>query len=443
MGGKIGVSSQQGVGTSFHFDMPLGLATEAPRDIKDLSVYLKGVRALIVDDIEMNLAVLSRQLRGFGMESTGVRDGFDALAELERAHEQGRPYQIVFLDQMMPGMSGDTVCTRIRAMPHMAGIKLVSISSAGLGARASTARIYDDRLDKPLKHRDLITCLAKLYQSTAAAPANDLVGDFERPVAQAPVVRRKLRVLLAEDNKINQKFALAILAKAEHTVDAVENGRAAVEAVQRADYDVVLMDVQMPVMDGEEATRQIRGLPSPKNHIPIIALTAHAMNGAREHCLAVGMDDYISKPIDRSVLLAKLDAIAGGCAPDSTSDMAAAPMSGVSTVDLNQLEALRKILPSGAFAEHISLLLEMFMPSVDGIGVAIQSRNLTDGAKLAHDLVSAAGNYGAKQVSELARELEQACRRSEAGAAAELYAKLRPAAETAATILQGFRRNAA
>jgi signal transduction histidine kinase/DNA-binding response OmpR family regulator len=443
MGGEIGASSQQGVGTCFDFVMPLKFAAETPRDLEDPAKYLKGVRALIVDDIEMNLTLLARQLRSLGMEATGVKNGFDALAAVERACKKGTPYQIVFLDQLMPGMSGDNVGNEIRAMPEMAGTRLVCISSSGQRARPGAAVIYDDRLDKPLRHRDLIACLTKLYQSTNVGPANDLGTVFERLVEEQRPAQRTLRILLAEDNKINQKFALAILSKAQHAVDIVENGREAIEAVQRASYDVVLMDIQMPVMDGEEATRQIRNLPLPRSRIPIIAMTAHAMTGARERCLAVGMDDYISKPIERSILLAKLDEIAGRHVADIAHDMPPPRPVEATNMELYRLEELRDMLPTKVFRQHISSLLEIFMPSVDGIGAAIRFNNLTDGAKLAHDLVSSAGNYGAKQVSDLARELEQACRRSEAGAAAALYAKLRPAAETAVAILQEFERNAA
>jgi signal transduction histidine kinase/CheY-like chemotaxis protein/HPt (histidine-containing phosphotransfer) domain-containing protein len=443
MGGEIGVSSQEGIGTSFHFDVGMAYATEPARDTLNLVEQLKGIRALIVDDIEMNLTVLSRQLRGFGMESTSVKDGFDALAEVERAWQKGKPYEIMFLDQMMPGMSGDTVAARIRAMDHSVAIKIVMVSSSG-SQSPETAKYYDDRLAKPLKHRDLVNCLTKLYTGAPATGTNSDGRSGDAGTAESPQqMPEGLHVLLAEDNKINQKFATAILTKARHTVDAVENGRLAVEAVQRENYDVVLMDIQMPVMDGEEATRQIRALPPPKNRIPIIALTAHAMSGARERCLEVGMDDYVSKPIDSAILLAKLNAIALAPAVPLPLPEKPSARSTESGIDLSQLEALREYLPPGALAEQLSLLLQVFMPSVDGIGAALQSGNFADGAKLAHDLVSSAGNYGARQVSGLARELENACRHSEGEAATGLYAKLRPAAELAASTFQEWEHLAA
>ena len=439
MGGEIGVSSQVGVGTSFHFDIGLGLAAEPARDTFNLSEQLKGLRALIVDDIEMNLAVLSRQLRAFGMEFKCVSDGFDALAELERAAQRAKPYQIVFLDQMMPGMSGDTVASRIKAMPLAKGIKMVLVSSAG--NQDAGENLYDSILEKPLKHRDLVNCLTKIYARDVATAAPGARSTPKTGKNESAAAGQPLRVLLAEDNKINQKFAMAILSKASYVIDAVENGRDAVEAVRNGHYDVVLMDVQMPEMDGEEATRQIRALPQPKNRTYVIALTAHAMAGARERCLGVGMDDYISKPIDGRLLLDKLAAIGptkfvADHVP-ATGDPLDSPQADI---DLGQLEALRTFLPPGAFAEQLSLLLKMFMPNIDGIGDALQSDDMNLGARLAHDLVSIAGNYGVIRVSQLARKLEQACKRLEPAVAADLYAELRPAAASAVKVLESAGR---
>ena len=237
-----------------------------------------------------------------------------------------------------------------------------------------------------------------------------------------------MKILLAEDNKINQKYIVGVLGKTNHTVDVVENGHQAVNAVRRSDYEVVLMDVQMPDLDGEQATKQIRALPSAKRDVLIIALTAHAMTGAREKCLAAGMNDYLSKPISSAVLIAKLDSIAGSTVVAFEGAPAAVPGQ---TFDIARLEALRDILSPSAFSEQLSLLIETFAPAVERIGAYLQEGNLKYGASEAHDLAGIAGSYGAVRVSELASELEAACRSLDSGGAADRFAELKPAAQEA------------
>jgi CheY-like chemotaxis protein len=267
----------------------------------------------------MNLEILSRQLGGLGMEVSRCIDAFDALAMVERAWHRGNPYHVIFIDQLMPGLSGEMLAKRIRSIDGLVETKLVLNSSAAQhGRNAEATKFLDAIIDKPIRQRDLLACLARLYadqswseQSVAKNPAVEVSPprvSTDGPDDQTCL--GGLRILLAEDNKINQKFALALLGRAGHRIDIVENGRQAVDAVLRSDYDLVLMDAQMPEMDGIAATKLIRALPAPKCRIPIIALTAHAMSGAREEYLEVGMDDYISKPIQPAILLGKLDEIA-------------------------------------------------------------------------------------------------------------------------------------
>jgi signal transduction histidine kinase/CheY-like chemotaxis protein len=321
MGGHIEVTSRQGQGSSFSFEIPLEVTTASPVDRSTLHTQLKGVRALAVDDVEMNLEIVSRQLAGLGMEIVCREDGFEALAELERAWHRGNPYDIVFLDQMMPGLSGEKLAERIRAIPVLADTKLVLISSSGDSRRKETASLFDARLDKPLRHRDLLNCLARFYtderrtedeNAMPAAQTPDVTGKGTETVSEtiAPI-----RILMAEDNRINQLFASALLTKAGHKVDLVANGHQAVDAVRDGDYDVVLMDIQMPELDGVQATIQIRALPAPKSKTHIIALTANAMSGAKEQYLGAGFDDYITKPINPSLLLAKLAELSSKARP--------------------------------------------------------------------------------------------------------------------------------
>jgi PAS domain S-box-containing protein len=319
MGGRIGVASTVGAGSTFWFEIPLAAAhTPRIRSMAESLGSLKGLRALAIDDIGLNLEIISRQLRCFGLEVTPISEPFDGLAEAERAWHRGKAYDIIFLDQMMPGMSGETLAGRLRAMPGLAEAKVVLVSSAGLeGGRNGGARLFDAIIDKPVRHRDLLQCLGRLYGTGSEANPVEtvpggVVGETPNPAPvepEAPSGPVSLRVLLAEDHKVNQQFALAVLSAGGHVADLAENGLEAVEAVRRVDYDVILMDVQMPECDGMEATRRIRALPSPKCDVPIIALTADAMSGSKEQYVAAGMDDYLSKPVKPLELLSKLDEV--------------------------------------------------------------------------------------------------------------------------------------
>jgi CheY-like chemotaxis protein/nitrogen-specific signal transduction histidine kinase len=313
MGGEIGVTSQAGAGSTFWFQVPLApSATVSAFQSSEFIGRLKNIRALLVDDIKVNREILTRQLEITGMHTTDSEDGFAAMAELERALCLGKPYDIVFLDQMMPGLSGEAMAERIRAMTGINQTKLVLISSGGLRSlQKGSAQVFDTILEKPLRQRALFECLHKLYGNapSAVAPADQTESaaapaDALQPEAAAQ--DHAFRILLAEDNKYNRQFALLLLTKAGYDIESVENGVQAVNAVRDGNYDVVLMDVQMPELDGVGATQQIRALPQPKCDIPIIALTAHAMAGAQEEYLAAGMDDYISKPIRPEILLGKL-----------------------------------------------------------------------------------------------------------------------------------------
>jgi signal transduction histidine kinase/DNA-binding response OmpR family regulator len=318
MGGEIEVVSRQGEGSTFSFEIPLEVSTAPRAESVDLHTQLVGVRALVVDDVPMNLEIVTRQLAGFGMEIKCSEDGFEALAELERAWHRGKPYDIVFLDQMMPGLSGENLAKRIRAIPALAETKLVIISSAGESRRAEAAKLVDARLDKPLRQRELLACLARFYADERPADdASKAEPKIDQTLAKPADNSRPIHILMAEDNRINQVFAVALLGKAGHTVDVVSNGHQAVDAVRDGDYDVVLMDIQMPELDGVQATAQIRALPSPKSEVHIIALTANAMSGAKEQYLGSGFDGYVTKPIQPAVLLAKLAELPPGKRADN------------------------------------------------------------------------------------------------------------------------------
>jgi CheY-like chemotaxis protein len=243
------------------------------------------------------------------------------------------------------------------------------------------------------------------------------IAEPSRPVIVTRV-DNPMRILLAEDNKINQTFAVAFLKKAGHEVEIAENGHQAVAAVKRADYDLVLMDIQMPELDGIGATKEIRGLESPKSAIPIIAMTANAMTGARQEYLDAGMNDYISKPVQADVLLAKLAQIAVTLparrkeAPAATSE-AERQTAAAQQLPVFETQAVASLLSVLDLPELRALLLAYVRDTGSQIGAIMEmslANDFSGTAREAHMIVSTAGNIGAEQVSHLARALEHACR---------------------------------
>jgi signal transduction histidine kinase/DNA-binding response OmpR family regulator/HPt (histidine-containing phosphotransfer) domain-containing protein len=409
MGGEIGVSSSVGSGSTFWFE--LSLARSTSRLPTRLPGQFRNLKALAVDDVPADLQILAHQLGAFGIKVTGVGDGFAAFAEAEFAWHTANPYDIMFLDRMMPGMSGEQLAMRLRTHPQLRETKLVSISSGDIHRSRKTApALFDAYVDKPLRQYELLDCLAKAH---SARPLSTQRGDSSRP----------LRVLLAEDNKINQKYAVALLQKAGHAVEVVENGLQAVDAVRRNSYDVVLMDAQMPELDGVGATREIRALPEPKRSVPIIAMTANAMMGAEREYLDAGMDDYVSKPVKAAVLFEKLAAIAGdrterlppadllASAANSVAKPDRPPeASEINLLDYGTLAELQDVLP----ADSVRDLLQLYLADTEGQIVRIRESstrgNLAGMAGSAHIIVATAGNIGALKVSALARKLDRACR---------------------------------
>jgi signal transduction histidine kinase/DNA-binding response OmpR family regulator len=431
MGGKIGAQSRLGHGSTFWFELALVRTGTTAVDRDHLTEQFKTLRALMVDDVPMNLEILSRQLKAIGMEATGVEDGFAAMAELERAWHRGKPFDILFLDQMMPGMTGIELARRIRDSRHLAELKLVLISSAGREAVRNAGDItLDYVLEKPVRQQDLLDCLLAIYSIRIEPVAVPLYRHTE-PAKD----KSRLRILLAEDNRINQQYAKALLEKAGHQVTIAENGVMAVDAAQREDFDVILMDIQMPEMDGVVATRQIRKLPAPKCTTPIIAMTAHAMAGAREDYLKAGMDDYISKPFQPTKLLSKLATLVGRRAPDMPQRTAAG---AAAALDMDKLEGLRNVLPGRELVAFIELYLHDAHTHLESIAETVAKGELEATGRSAHVLVSTAGNVGAMRVSAAARRLSNACRSQDRAMAGTAAKELRIQAEEADTALRNW-----
>ncbi|MGE0683835.1 MAG: TIGR03619 family F420-dependent LLM class oxidoreductase [Candidatus Binatia bacterium] len=306
-GGSIEVQSTPGVGSTFRFTVCLEQQSqEAPSTPFPLA-DLHGLRALVIDDNATNRAVLFHYLSAWGMECTCVENGEHGLRALREAHLQAHPYHMAILDFHMPDMDGLEVARAIRADTRLASLPLVLFSSVGLRGEAAQARQagINAYLTKPVRH-------SQLYQTLAAMPGRALQKNTPPAPSFVPrhsltetTAQRRPLLLLVEDNIVNQKLAVRLLEKMGYRADVAANGLEALEAFSRISYAAILMDCLMPEMDGFEATTAIRLREQATGaHVPIIAMTANAMQEDKERCLAVGMDDYIAKPIKPDTLKA-------------------------------------------------------------------------------------------------------------------------------------------
>jgi PAS domain S-box-containing protein len=313
MGGRIGMEDRPGGGSVFWVELALPSA-ETVIEARPRRA-LKGQKILVVDNIEINRSIFARQLEAEGAVVAEAVDGPSALAAIVAADARGAPYDMVLMDHMMPGMGGDAVAAEIRANASLRQPRLILASSIGAPAPSDQARQagFEVFLTKPVRHQALVDCLAELV-AQSGAPAHRAEPAAEPPVADAT---SDGRVLLAEDNAINALLARTILEEVGFSVETVSNGAQAVEAARRGGFDLILMDVQMPVMDGLQATRLIRELGGAAAHIPVIALTANAMRSDQDACLAAGMDDFVSKPLELENFLGVIGRFIGAAEPDA------------------------------------------------------------------------------------------------------------------------------
>ena len=300
MGGRIWVTSEVGRGSEFHFTMRLRVPDPKAIEIGTIAPpeILRGVRVLVVDDNRTNQRILEGMLKRWEMKVTSVEGGEQALTQLCAAREAGQPYGLVLTDMHMPGMDGFALVERIRERPELSTATIMMLTSAG--HRGDAARCQElgvsAYLLKPIRQSELREAVAGVLGARERKGAIPLITRFSLHDAREPAA--SLRVLLVEDNAVNQRLASRLLEKRGHSVVVAGNGLEALEAVEKESFDLVLMDVQMPVMDGFEATAAIRKKEGGSGiRVPIVALTAHAMKGDREKCLAGGMDGYLTKPI--------------------------------------------------------------------------------------------------------------------------------------------------
>ena len=307
MGGRIGLVSEEGRGSDFWFTARFGKQGDRERTVTP-TAEIRDVHILVVDDNSTNREVLAAQLAAWGVRSEETRDGPSALLALARAKDVGDPFAAAILDMQMPGMDGATLARAIKADEALAPTRLVLMTSVG---ERGDAHLMEEMgfaafLVKPVRQSDLFDSLAAVLADAAVPrPPRGIITRH----AIREMRRGAVRILLAEDNVTNQQVALGILKRLGLRADAVANGAEAVRSLETVPYDLVLMDVQMPEMDGLEATRHIRDPESAvKRHdVPIIAMTAHAMQGDRERCLDAGMNDYVTKPVSPQALADALE----------------------------------------------------------------------------------------------------------------------------------------
>jgi PAS domain S-box-containing protein len=415
MGGEIGVQSKSGVGSTFWFTAKLEKQADAPESRPTAPAQIRGAHVLVVDDNETNRRILCTQLEVWGCRPRAAAGGEAALAAM-RASAAEDPVRLALLDMTMPGMSGEELGREIKADPALRETALVMLTSAG--RRGDVERLrgvgFVAYLTKPIKESQLHDCLCTVMGHAGGAGGPRCNRVVTRHTL-AEDRRRRLRILLAEDNAVNQKVALRILAKLGFRADAVANGQEALKTLETMPYDILITDIQMPEMDGMELTAEIRRREAQGRHMPIIAMTGHAMQGDRERCLAVGMDDHVAKPVNPDELAAAierwvktLDAQAergallprqADAAQESDKDSQRQP------VDLSRIEET-----ADGDVEFLAELVDLFLTdSASRLERMREAAEAGDAARLAqeaHALKGASANFGALHVPEIALELE-------------------------------------
>jgi signal transduction histidine kinase/CheY-like chemotaxis protein len=422
MGGSIGFSSREGVGSSFWFTLPLVLATE-PDQIEYPVIEPSGRRALVVDASESWRRLLTEQLGRWGMQCATEASGEKALALIQDAHAIGQRFDVVLVSSTTVDITGQELITRLSALPASTPVIYLSQLSTGI-VPSELSQAVVAQLNKPVRASDLYDCLV----TTFSGRTRRMRRRSGNPAARA--VRKGARVLIVEDNAVNQFVAIEQLKQLGYDVDLAKNGREAVEAVQRNNYGAVLMDCQMPVMDGYDATRAIRRTEPAGQRIPIIALTAHALMGEREKVLEAGMDDYLTKPL-RADALRKLlvhfvdsrlpvDPLIGSNPPVGfTSARPAMP-------DLDQ--------DTSRSDKVIELFLRLVPGQILVLEEAVNAGDVAQARAHAHKLKGSAASLGAQRLAQVAETLQHLQDADFARASVEL-AKLRERFETVKKLL--------
>jgi CheY-like chemotaxis protein len=438
MGGDLTVTSVVGRGSEFAFTIP---CVVAPATEHAPAGALAGRRALIVDDNATNRRILREMLASAAIvvsEAASVDEGLEALRQAQAA---GRAIELVVIDAQMPDRDGFDFAAAVQADAALAGLRLLMLTSAGQRGDAQRCRdlAIGGYLSKPIPRIDLLEGVAAVLRDEPLSSSSVIT---RHTIAES---RRQLRILLAEDNPVNQEVAATMLRRRGHHVDVVGDGRAAVEAVRGSRYDVVLMDVQMPVLDGFAATQEIRALPGGE-HLPIIALTAHALSGERERCLAQGMSGYLAKPFQPGALFATVEAAAsdGGPVGDGVAAVVGEPAASPASVDVTRF---RRELQEANAEDALDSILDSFVASVpERLGALVAADASGDAAAIqraAHAYKSSAGAIRANELAEMLQTVESAADGGDVTRARQGIAEVRGESQRVLDYLLATRGHAA
>jgi CheY-like chemotaxis protein/HPt (histidine-containing phosphotransfer) domain-containing protein len=466
MNGEMGVHSEPGKGSTFWFTARLEKQSQAAQDALRATLDLADSRALIVDDNATNREILHYQLLAWKIQNTSTSSGAEALQALREAAAAGKPFDLVILDMQMPVMDGVMLARAIKSEPAIANTKLIMLSSLGEQLEQEELRSVGINacLVKPAKQSCLFDCIADALGAEGSGSAKK--SPQENSAGPAP--SHKGRILLAEDNTINQDVALGQLDRLGHTADVVANGREALEALGRVPYDIVLMDCMMPEMDGYEATKKIREGERQNGNLRrplhIIAMTANAMQGDRDKCMAAGMDDYVSKPVQLGDLRRAIEkwnrsGPSGGPGPGSNPENSSAPPkveaapapaaeSGTLTTSSEppmDLERFGDV--TGGKAEKIERLLTKFLTQAteisEGLAMAIQNGSAPDVRMLAHKFVGASSSLGMVAIVPALSQLEQMGDSGKLEGVTGVYAEFTSQLERVRQFIEEFRKSRA
>jgi two-component system, sensor histidine kinase and response regulator len=412
MGGEIGVQSEPDQGSTFWFTVnTLKPSQEGTRPLV-IPMDLKNLPILVCDDNQTNRTIISKIVTGFGCEVTQASSGKQALTILRSGFSAGKPFRLVLLDMQMPDMNGEEVLREIKIDPDLQKTPVVILTS--MGHRGDADRLQSlggsAYLLKPVRQKELFNTILVVMGQQQVGNKLPTASIITRHVL-AEVDHEQNTILLAEDNAINQKLALRLLQKVGYSVDVAETGKQAVEAVQKKRYSLVLMDVQMPELDGYDATRQIRALPGEVSKVPIVAMTAHALQGDREKCIQAGMNDYLPKPLNIDEVLTMVNKYVLAYQETAKNEIQPAEQAKPEPGTPAPLYDLKAALPrfgdnEATFYEFMGAFIIHLKKSVSELENAISIQDLAKVEFISHTIKGAAANFEISSIRQAAQEIE-------------------------------------